>query len=403
MTTREENEVLTRVGPGTPMGELFRHYWLPVGISLDLKDKPTFVRVLGEDLVLFRDSSGRVGLLGALCSHRRANLCLGTVAQNGLRCRYHGWLYDTHGRVLHTPSEPPESTFKDSVTHLAYPVQELGGIIFAYLGPQPTPLLPRYNFVAEEGDRYVKITGISNCNWLQCVENGIDPLHVSFLHGDVWTDLEVEPEMGFEETEHGLVHKAVRPGKEAGIYNYREHHLVMPGISCGGSPGRVLENPSGTPAMSARWSVPIDDAHTLIIRCTYKPASNTGQFKHDPIARAWRPLQIEPYKEYRNLKDDEEPVLGYTMARAIASEDASLLDSLGSIVDRENENLLPFGDFGIVALRDLYLKEIGAVRAGRDPKGVIRDEARNQLIVIPAWELNLTEAELAERNVAPPA
>ena len=134
MTTREENEVLTRVGPGTPMGELFRHYWLPVGISLDLKDKPTFVRVLGEDLVLFRDSSGRVGLLGALCSHRRANLCLGTVAQNGLRCRYHGWLYDTHGRVLHTPSEPPESTFKDSVTHLAYPVQELGGIIFAYLG-----------------------------------------------------------------------------------------------------------------------------------------------------------------------------------------------------------------------------------------------------------------------------
>ncbi len=273
MTTREENEVLTRVGPGTPMGELFRHYWLPVGISLDLKDKPTFVRVLGEDLVLFRDSSGRVGLLGALCSHRRANLCLGTVAQNGLRCRYHGWLYDTHGRVLHTPSEPPESTFKDSVTHLAYPVQELGGIIFAYLGPQPTPLLPRYNFVAEEGDRYVKITGISNSNWLQCVENGIDPLHVSFLHGDVWTDLEVEPEMGFEETEHGLVHKAVRPGKEAGIYNYREHHLVMPGISCGGSPGRVLENPSGTPAMSARWSVPIDDAHTLIIRCTYKPAS----------------------------------------------------------------------------------------------------------------------------------
>ena len=393
MTTKAENETLTRVGRGTPMGEVFRRYWLPVGVSADLQDKPTLVRILGEDLVLFRSRSGKPGLLGALCAHRRANLCLGNAAPEGIRCRYHGWLYDHDGRVLHTPSEPPTSTFKDSIRQTAYPVQELGGILFAYMGPRPVPELPNFDFLAGEGERYVKVTGISNCNWLQCVENGIDPLHVSFLHADVWTDLEVEPEMGFEETEWGLVHKAYRPAEESGMLNYREHHLVLPGISIGGSQGRNLQGNAGTPPTSCRWSVPIDDTHTLIIRLVYKPADNPGRFARDPIAPAWRPISLEPFKEYRERKGDDPITLGYTMPGVIATEDATLLDSLGPIADRENENLLPMGDYGVVALRNLYMKQIDAVRAGRDPSGTIRDAAANSVIVIPAYETVIPASE----------
>ncbi len=400
MTTRDENQLLTHVGPGTPMGELFRRYWLPIGVSADLTNKPTLIRVLGEDLVLFRDGTGKVGLLGALCSHRRANLALGTCTGRGLQCRYHGWTYDTAGRVVHTPGEPPETSPKDQVEHLCYPVEELGGLVFAYLGPRPAPLLPRFDFLAADGERHAKITGIAGCNWLQCVENGIDPLHVSFLHGDVWEDLEIEPEMGFEATEYGLVHKAYRPTEKPGIINYREHHLLMPGISCGGSQGRNLEGASGTPPVSCRWSVPIDDERTLIIRLVWKSADNPGRFRGDPIARAWRAVTLEPYREYLETPGDTPPTLGYAMPSVIATEDATIIQSMGPIVDRENENLLPHGDYGIVALRTMYLDAAHDVMAGRDPKGTIRDERANEMIVIPAYEMDISEAESRERQTA---
>lgn len=400
MTTREENELLTRVGPGTPMGEFFRRYWLPVGVSADLRDQPTMVRVLGEDLVLFRDGHGQPGLLGALCSHRRANLALGTCTSSGLMCRYHGWIYDTAGRVVRTPGEPPDSTFKDGIQHPAYPVQELGGLVFAYLGPRPVPRLPRFDFLAAEGERHVKITGIANCNWLQCVENGIDPLHVSFLHGDVWSDLEVEPEIGFHETEYGLVHRAYRPARTPGKVNYREHHLLLPGISCGGSQQRNLVGAAGTPPVSCRWSVPIDDTTTLIIRLVWKPADNPGRFNGDPIPRAWRAVTVEPYKEYREHLGDGSPTLGYSMPSVIASEDASIIQSLGPIVEREKENLLPLGDYGIVELRNLYLREVAAVMEGRDPRGTIRDEAQDRIIVVPAYELELSQDEVRRQYAA---
>src|SRR5918999_691535 len=142
-TTKEENETLTRVGAGTPMGQLLRCYWCPFAISAPLQKKPTYIRVLGEDLVLSRDAAGHPAILGAKCAHRRANLCLGNVEKDGLRCRYHGWLYGNDGRVLQTPGEPAGSKLKDGVTHPAYPAEELGGFVFAYMGPQPVPLLPR--------------------------------------------------------------------------------------------------------------------------------------------------------------------------------------------------------------------------------------------------------------------
>src|SRR4051812_26607278 len=389
MVTRAENELLTRVGRGTPMGELLCRYWWPVGVAADLREKPTFVRILGEDLVLFRDGQGRVGAIGALCSHRRANLCLGSTEERGLRCRYHGWLYDTEGTVLQTPGEPADSTLKDRINHLGYPAEELGGLVFVYMGPRPAPLLPRFDFLAGEGEHYVRITGFANCNWLQCVENGIDPLHVSFTHSPSWHDLQVEPDMGFEETPWGLVHKALRPAEREGTFNYREHHLLMPCISIGGSGQRNLVGAAGTPPTSGRWSVPIDDTHTMMGRSAFKPADNPGQFKEGHLPAGWTPIAIEPFREY---KESDTPTLGYTIARIIASEDAAIMDSLGAIVDRENENLLTDGDYGIQRLRELYLRETARVEAGADPLGTIRDPAQNAVITIPAYELLVDDA-----------
>lgn len=393
-TTKEENEILTRVGPGTPMGELLRRYWWPVGVSADLKDKPTFIRVLGEDLVLFRGKSGKPGLLGAYCPHRRANLCLGNVVGEDLRCRYHGFTFDVTGKLVYVPKEVPDpEAYMAGVQHLAYPVQELGGLIFAYLGPQPAPLLPRFQFLAAPGERHAKITGISNCNWLQCVENGMDPLHVAYTHGGTSLEgLDVEPDMFFEETPWGLVHKAYRPERD-GRWNYREHHLLFPGISCGGTPGRYVEGSAGTPLMSARWSVPIDDVTTLILRCTLKPADNPGRFVRDPLPPVWKAVTVEPYKEYRHRNEDGSVTLGYTIPRFVATEDATLIDSLGPIVEREKEYLHPQGDFGMFVLRTMYLREVEKVRAGRDPIGTVRDPAQNELIEITAYERWITEAE----------
>ncbi len=395
--TKEENEILTRVGPGTPMGELLRRYWWPVGISADLKDKPSFIRLLCEDLVLFRDRKGRPGVLGALCSHRRANLCLGSTEERGLRCRYHGWVYDINGNVLETPGEPPESKLKESVQHLSYPAEELGGLVFTYLGPQPASLLPRFDFVAGEGEHYGRVTGFANCNWLQCVENGMDPLHVSYTHMGGFADLHAEPNMRFEDTEWGLVHKAFRPGPKEGTYNYREHHLIMPSMSVGGSAQRSLEGASGTPPTSVRWSVPIDDSHTMMIRATFKPADNKGKFKGDFLPAGWKPIRIEPYKEY---KESDSPTLGYTILPVVSTEDAAVMDSLPPITDRQNEHLLPVGDVGMNQLRNMYLGAVETVKSGHDPKGTLRDMAKNQLIPITAYERLISAEEYRQMQAA---
>lgn len=170
-------------------------------------------------------------------------------------------------------------------------------MIFAYLEPKPVPLLPRFDFLAGEGEHYAAIQGFANCNWLQCVENGLDPFHVSFLHGHQgasWSDLHTEPEMRFEETDYGLVYKTFRPTQNSEIYNYREHHLLMPGISCGGSGGRLLEGSGGTPQTSARWSVPIDDTHTMQVRVRFKPENNPGTYRGTPLTADWKPVHIQP-------------------------------------------------------------------------------------------------------------
>jgi len=183
MLTAQENETLTQVGPGTSMGRLLRWYWHPIAAATQLDENPVMrVKLLGESLVLFRDRRGSLGLLSDTCAHRGVNLVFGIPEPEGLRCPYHGWLYDSTGQCLQMPTEPEDTTFPNRVKIVAYPAQELAGLIFAYLGPQPAPLLPNWDlFVCENVLRDIGFQVVP-CNWLQMQENDCDPAHVGWLH-----------------------------------------------------------------------------------------------------------------------------------------------------------------------------------------------------------------------------
>ena len=392
------------------MGDMLRRYWWPVAVADDLKEQPTLIRVMGEDLVLFRDRRGRVGLIGARCAHRRANLCLGTAALEGLRCRYHGWLYDTLGKVLDTPGVATDKAFKDAIQQPAYPVQEMGGLIFAYLGPLPVPLLPRFDFLVGPGERVVKVVGFADCNWLQLAENGVDPLHVTFAHASTWTGVSSAPvHMSFDETDLGLIYRAGRPIDKRDRYAYREQHWLFPGVTLASEGyGRMTSNdisefegkhmllPKG-----ARYNVPIDDTHSMVIRVIWLPEGTPARYA-EPLLQEpdWRQAEVEPYLEYRKMQGTTR--LGYDWPVAVSAQDATIIDNMGPLSDRENEHLTSSDD-GIVIVRKLLRDALVAVTNGQDPKGVMRDEARNSMIEIWRSEQILARADferVVQRNEA---
>ncbi len=396
----EENRVLTSTGAGTQMGEVLRRYWWPIAIAEDLKEKPTFIRLLGEDLVLFRDRRGRLGLIEARCAHRRANLCLGTVGLEGLRCRYHGWLYDAQGKILDAPGTPPGSDLKDTVRQRAYQVEELGGLLFAYLGPLPAPLLPRFDFLVRPGLRLARVIGFSNSNWLQLAENGCDPLHVTFAHAMSWGGVASAPvHMSFDETEWGLIYRSGRPIDKREHYAYREQHWLMPGVTLASEGyGRMTSNDFASLQLDhallprgARYNVPLDDTHTMLIRLVWKPEGSKAEYSELPLQTPdWIPDPVEPYREYRRLENNV--TLGYDWPKMVSAQDATIQDSMGAIADREREHLTP-SDGGVVIVRKMLRDAMAEVAAGRDPKGVVRDEAANREIAIPAFEDVLPKAE----------
>jgi 5,5'-dehydrodivanillate O-demethylase len=237
MLTAEENELLTRVGTGTPAGELLRRYWHPVAIAADLTpESPTkFVRILGEDLVLFQTPKGEVGLLHDRCAHRGASLSYGRVEERGIACAYHGWLYDIKGNCLDTPAEPAESKFCLTVKQKAYPVQKLAGLYWTYMGPQPAPEIPKYDVWARtDGWHWLRVLPRLDCNWLQAMENSVDTAHLHILHQELVTDgFKVESttrgtidnlvKFEIEEFEYGLIKRRVfRDGK------VEEHRSACP-------------------------------------------------------------------------------------------------------------------------------------------------------------------------------
>jgi len=398
--SRDENVELTSTGADTAMGRVLRCYWWPIAIAADLEDRPTYVRVLGEDLVLFRDKRGRFGLLGARCPHRRANLCIGTTGAEGLRCRYHGWLFDTQGRLLDTPGVSLGPDFKDGVRQLSYPVQELGGVLFAYLGPAPAPLLPRFDFLIRPGFRIARIIGFSDSNWLQLAENGVDPLHVTFAHAMTWKGVASAPvHMSFMETKWGLVYRSGRPIDRKDHYSFREQHWLMPGATLASEGyGRMTSNDFGDVRgrhdlmpRGVRYNVPIDDSHTMLVRVIWLPEGTQAQYS-EPLLQSpdWRRQTIEPYSEYRRMEDTTK--LGYEWPVSVSAQDATILDSMGPISDREHENLMP-SDRGVVIVRKLLRDAMVAVAANKDPKGTVRDETMNRVIEVPVFEDVLSKPE----------
>ena len=276
-TIPPEDAEITRVGPGTPCGKLMRRYWQPIALSSQLADLPLAIRVLGEDLVLFRDGSERVGLLHRHCSHRGTSLEYGIVSERGIRCCYHGWLFDIDGRVLETPGEPPESTLRHGVFHGAYPAREVHGLVFAYLGPPAErPPFPEFETYGTPADGMVPFNLPQPCNWLQCHENNMDPLHAHFLHGSVsgvqlTAAFGVMPVVDYFEADGGAGMYYVSSRRTAGdrvwvrilqvtIPNYQE-------IGSGHEDGTNVKY-GARPAWN-RWVVPVDDTNCASLGWRY--------------------------------------------------------------------------------------------------------------------------------------
>jgi phenylpropionate dioxygenase-like ring-hydroxylating dioxygenase large terminal subunit len=277
-----DNALLTQTGPGTPCGELFRRYWLPVGVSAEIADLPKTVRVLGEDLVLFRDGQGRPGLLHRQCSHRWTSLEYGRIEERGLRCCYHGWLYDIEGRVLEIPGEPQDNVFRERIRHPAYPCRELGGLIFAYLGPpEKMPQLPRYSFLARgDGTREVSYS-FSDYNYLQGYENSADPVHLSILHRGQFSDIYsvVVPRVEASLTPYGIDVEGIWPTTARNPAWRHKQCLALPCLSTFIPPwydSQTGREP-GEPGIRAVWRRPVDDTHFARFQADFTPTDRDGR------------------------------------------------------------------------------------------------------------------------------
>src|ERR671934_1288341 len=270
MLSKEYNELITNTNPGTPMGELFRRFWLPVALAEELGGPdgvPVRVRVMGEDLIAFRDTNGRVGLLDAYCPHRGAPLFFGRNEQRGLRCVYHGWKFDVHGQCVEMPNEPPESTFNEKVRATAHLCAERGGVLWAYLGPADHPAEPpelEWTHVPES-HRYVT-KRIQVCNYLQNLEGEVDSSHVSFLHSSYRGRLpeylarDRAPRFFVKPTDSGLLIGARRDA-EAASYYWRITQFLMPTYT-------MIPAPVGG-SISFTAAVPIDDEYMMGFTVTW--------------------------------------------------------------------------------------------------------------------------------------
>lgn len=368
MLTREENQILTHVGSGTPAGELLRRYWHPVAVSGQLSDEKPIrpVRLLGEDLVVFRDTQGRYGLVGRQCPHRNASLAYGLVDAEGIRCPYHGWKFDRDGRCLEQPAEPADSTFKDRIRHKSYPVEKLGGLLFAYLGPTPAPHLPRWDVLArEDGRRWIEVQSVIDCNWLQPMENSVDPSHLYWLHGKtghLGTHMsQYEEKHEFRIFEYGIMKRRITPGMKPGDPPMIDQHpLVFPNTL-----RHVLKTrDKGLIRHNLQIRVPVDDTHTQVFVVYFEP-SDTERSPWDQDA----PWQFVALKDKDGRYD-----LDYVLA-----QDSMAWETQGPVTDRSEEHLA-VSDEGIIHFRKLLREQIEAVQKGESPLGVIRDPEKNEVI-----------------------
>ena len=413
MLTKEENDLLTQTGPGTPGGSLLRSYWQPAALSEELPPDgaPLRIRLLSEDLVLFRDDEGRPGLLGLHCPHRGADLAMGRVEHGGLRCLYHGWLFAIDGACLEQPSEPAENQFKHKVCHLSYPCQEVGGIVFAYLGPGEPPLLPKYEPLLVPPARPVACAGKTygsdpcclrppenNCNretfWSRsdappdlkrpvAGTNGTLPMHF-YIHDSA-------PYIETEETDFGARVISLRKAEEGKAY-FRVHNFILPSIC-------TVVGPMGGDGYYMFWHVPIDD---------------TRHWRYEIMFRRSAPLDDRDWKRIREIRaevdegyfpirnkannylQDREAMKSWSfsgMGRIFNVQDVAIVEGSGTILDRTKE-YLGSSDKALITCRKLFFKALRDMQAGKEAPHVIREAEANrfshivvlsELIDSPEW------------------
>ncbi len=379
MLTAEQNQRLTEVGAGTPMGELMRRYWHPIAAASQLKSVATMrVRLLGEDLILYKDRSGTYGLMEPFCPHRRMSMMFGVPEEHGLRCAYHGWLFDETGKCLEMPyeeTEDPDSGFKDKVNIATYPAKEHGGMIFAYLGPQPAPLLPPWDLYKMEN--VLRDVGYAElqCNWLQTQENSLDPVHVEWLHQHfanyamqrLGQDARTRPpakhvKIHFDTFEYGLIKRRVVEGGSEDDDDWKiGHPAVFPNmLRQGGGSTRGRLSGGGF-----QIRVPIDDTHTA-----------HWWYRCYPMMEGDKPQPVEdiPYYTVPVPVLDENGQPGWDVMDNNSGQDITAWITQGAIADRTKETL-GRSDRGIIMFRQQLEDGLKAIASGRDPMGVFRDPA----------------------------
>jgi len=384
------------------MGELFRRYWHPIAASAEMDDCPTkAVRLLGEDLVLYKDRSGTLGLIDRRCPHRRVDLSYGIPEEHGLRCMYHGWMMDETGQCIEQPFEEtvhPDGRFKEKVKLTAYPVEELAGMVFAYLGPQPAPLLPRWEpFQWENGWSDIGTVELP-CNWLQCMENSLDPVHLEWLHGywGVWqqrqkaeaagrTDADVFPtipqphkKIGFDVFDYGIIKRRVTEGSDEEHNDWKVGHpILFPSILYVGS----------SMSCSLQFRVPLDDTHTNHI---------TWYFFRAAPGETTEPQERIPYWTVPLYEPN-----GRLIADLVNHQDFVAWVTQGTNADRSKEKLGE-SDKGVILYRKLLRDQAEIVADGGEPMGVIRDAKLNENVELPLerWSNLAHRGRLGKYNEA---
>ncbi len=431
MISAEQNERLTRVGPGTPGGRVLRHYWQPIALVDELEGKRPVrpVRALGQDFVLFRDEQGRIGLLDRDCPHRNADLAFGRLEDGGLRCPFHGWLFDVTGKCLETPAEPEGSTLCTRIKQRSYPVEVRSGIVFAYLGEGAAPPFPAFDCFAAPDTHTFAFKGLIECNWLQALEVGIDPAHASFLHrffddGDEkeaygkqfratsdGSDLPMtyvlrefpRPRIEVDNTPYGLRVTALRSINDATTH-VRVTNLFFP---------QAFVIPMSAEMTITQWHMPVDDTrcYWIAIFTSFAGPVDRARMRAQRLENYSLPDYL-PKKGRQNdygFDPDEQASKTYTgMGEDINVHDQWAVESQGAIQDRTRETLAS-SDKAIAANRRLLMRAMAAVEEGKRP-ALLQEETTADLTgpgtidtMAPAttWESHWRQAVERRRGAAP--
>jgi 5,5'-dehydrodivanillate O-demethylase oxygenase subunit len=386
MLSHVENEQLTEVGAGTPMGELLRRYWMPIAAVTEFNDKAIKpLRLMGEELVLYKDLSGTYGLVDRQCPHRRADLSYGFVEQCGLRCNYHGWLYDEAGNCREQPYDDianPKGRFKDKIKIKSYPVQAHAGLLWAYLGPAPAPLIPNWEpFTWKNGFAQIVFAEIP-CNWFQCQENSIDPVHFEWMHTNWAVRLKGGDEqdygprhvkVDFDEHDFGFVYRRVREDTDT------DHAMWTVGRVCLWPNAFFLGD-------HIEWRVPVDDGTTLSVTWAFnRVPPNREPYVQDEIPYWYGPI-MDP--------DGERWISSHVM-----NQDFIAWVGQGRIADRTRENLSP-SDKGVAMIRRRFKQDLDKIAKGEDPKAVFRESADNAVRMLPVAERKMLVDGLSLEDLA---